>query len=89
MAARKRKAPDDEVEDKGVMHPRLFLPHHAGVDAPPPLHRVDCHFRGLYSSEPNFRQLGKQDADFARLYVQFAPPRPISGPLLIQRRRLA
>lgn len=29
----------------------------------------DAYYRALYATEPDFRQLGKQDAEFASLYV--------------------
>jgi len=51
-------------------------PHHAqqrrgerGAGPDASRNRSDAYYRNLYASEPNFKQLAKQDASFAALYV--------------------
>ena len=49
-----------------IAAPSFVRPHPETETA---LCRTDGYFRNLYLSEPNFNQLGTQDADFALLYV--------------------
>jgi len=75
MNSRKRKTPVDEAEPGSENTPgsKTGAPtsnrlHRPPVTSASPL-AADTYFQNLYSSEPNFKQLGKQDAAFAPLYV--------------------
>lgn len=71
MAARKRKAVDDDMtqhEKKAGTSDAAAPP--APITSTVPPQRPDSYFRNLYSKEPDFELLGKRDAEFAALYVR-------------------
>jgi len=75
MAARKRKAVDDGMDqDDKAPSKSSRVASTPPLPSTVPARRPDSYYRNLYTREPDFQLLAKRAAEFGALYVRHLRP---------------